>query len=259
MSQPSSLWHEIQQHADRVLELVRGAAPKAEIEMPTHHGFILGMFWRCLRLYDATLLLLKAELPEEAAFLARSLFEESLRLKQLDEEPKARTAIVLGWVNRSIDEKRGLMEVAKSIGLEDNIDLALASLEEERRKLRDYTARQGVTSLRAFRSVREAAIRYDRKDDYWTYEWSHESVHGSDAAYMYARRKVGQGAAAIYARTGDPELRAGFAEFAARSLTDATLATFAMFGWPLPPDLAQPVARMRALLDEHAERSAKHL
>jgi len=36
-------------------------------------GHIAGMFWRARRLYEGVLLLLKAELPAEAAILARSL------------------------------------------------------------------------------------------------------------------------------------------------------------------------------------------
>jgi hypothetical protein len=68
-----------------------------------------------LETLDGILVLLKSELPEESAFLARSLFEDSLRLKQLQEEPEARIALVLGWVNRSLNEKRGLMQTAKSI------------------------------------------------------------------------------------------------------------------------------------------------
>lgn len=257
MRQPRSLWDKVEPDADRLLQLVRGVAPGTSVEMPTHLAFVLGMFWRCLRLYDGALLLLKAELPEEAAFLARSLFEESLRLKQLHNEPEARTALVLGWLNHSFDEKRGLMEVAKSLGLDENIDTVLSSIDEDQRKLRRYADRHGVGKLRSFRSVRDAAIRYDRKDDFWTYEWSHESVHGNDAAFMFARRRLGEDTTAMHAKTADPEIRAGFAEFAARSLTDATTATFAIFGWRLPPGLGEPAAQMRAVLDEHAERGAE--
>ena len=68
---------------------------------------ILGMFWRSLRLYQGALLLLKAELPEEAAFLARSLFEASLRLKQMADEPQQRDRLILHWVNNLIDGKGG--------------------------------------------------------------------------------------------------------------------------------------------------------
>jgi hypothetical protein len=53
-----------------------------------------------LETLDGILVLLKSELPEESAFLARSLFEDSLRLKQLQEKPEA--CIALGpWLGDS--------------------------------------------------------------------------------------------------------------------------------------------------------------
>jgi hypothetical protein len=100
MSQVNSLWHRIEPLADQLLGLVRSTASTAPVEIPTHLGFVLSMFWRCLRLYDGILVLLKSELPEESAFLARSLFEDSLRLKQLQEKPEA--CIALGpWLGDS--------------------------------------------------------------------------------------------------------------------------------------------------------------
>jgi hypothetical protein len=211
MNQVGTLWDQVVPYAERLLDLVRTAPPKGAAEMPTHFAFIAGMFWRCLRLYDGALLLLKAELPEEAAFLARSLFEESLRLRQLNDEPDHRAALVLGWLNDSLQEKRGLLEVAKSLGLDESIDEVVASIEEEKRKLRRYADRHGVKKLRTFRAVRDLALQYDRRDDFWAYQWSHEAVHGSDAAFMFARRKVADDTAAMHARTGDPEIRSGFA------------------------------------------------
>ena len=69
--------------ADDLLSRLKACTPKTEFEIPTAHVYIVGMFWRAVRLYDGTLVLLKSELPEESALLARSLFEESLRLRQL--------------------------------------------------------------------------------------------------------------------------------------------------------------------------------
>jgi hypothetical protein len=256
MTRGSSLWHDIEQQADRLLALVQSTAYAEPREMPQHYGLILGMFWRCLRLYDAALLLIKGELPEEAAFLARSLFEESLWLQQLNEDAAGRTALILWWANRSIREKRNLMKVARSIGLDNDIDGTLASLDKSQRKLDDYAARHGVTRLRAPRSPRDGAVRYGRRDDFWTYQWSHESVHGSEVAYMFSRRKIAEGTAGFHAKTGDPEIRATMAEFAARSITDATVATFAIFGWTLPADFRESAARMQAILEEHGRRKA---
>ena len=252
MTQSDSLWPQVQQQANRLLQLVRELTPKGEVDVQTAHAYILGMYWRCLRLYEATLLLLSAGFPEEAVFLARSLFEDSLHLQQLAAEPEARDALILGWANRSIDQKRGLFQTAKALGLDKDVDEALASLEDQRKSLTGYASRHGVRSFSSFRSVKDAATRYDRKEDVWTYEWAHEFVHGTDAAYVFARRKLIPGSAGMYAKTEHPELRAGFAEFAARSLTDASAAICRIFGWPIAPDLEQPVTEMRRLLDQNA-------
>jgi predicted transcriptional regulator len=241
-------WAAVERQAERLLRMVRAFAPKAEIEVPTHQVYILGMFWRCVRLFDAALLLLKAELPEEAAILSRSLFEESLRLQQLAADPDSRDALVLGWANESISQKVGLLETAKSIGLDDDIESELAKLAESRKQLQAYQVRRGVKRLQRFRSEREAALRFSRQDDFWTYEWSHESVHGSDAAWMFARRAIASGAAALHAKTSDRAVRGGFTEFAAGSLTEAVKAVSTIFSWPLPDELTQPLEEIRNLL-----------
>jgi hypothetical protein len=69
---------------------------------------------------------------------------------------------------------------------------------------------------------------------------------------MFARRKNTADSAVLHAKTNDPILRAAFAEFAARSLTDAAVATFAIFGWAISSELTQPATKMRFLLDERA-------
>jgi Family of unknown function (DUF5677) len=249
MAKENSLWVPVLAHADRLLQLVNESSPKGEFEIPTAYIHIAGMFWRARRLYDGVLLLLKGELPEEAAFLARSLFETSLRLQQLADEAANRNALILGWANRSIDEQRGLLEVGRACGHDTDIGSALASLEEQRQKLHDYGARHGVTGFQAFRSVKDGAFRFGRKDDYWTYEWAHESVHGTDAAWMFARRKSSENTAGLYAKTNDPTLLSGFALFAARSMANASEAAFTIFGWALPAELMETVKEIERTLD----------
>lgn len=243
-----SVWPAVDVQAKRLLQMARASVPRAEVEVPTHQAYILGMFWRCVRLFDGAFLLLKAELPEEAAILARSLFEESLRLQQLAADPHDQDALVLGWANESITQKIGLLQTARSIGLDDNIESELAELAQQRNQLQAYQARRGVKQLRRFASERAAALRFSRADDFWIYEWSHESVHGSDAVWIFARRPTATGAAALHAKTNDPAIQGGFAEFAAGSLTEAVKAASAIFGWPLENELNQPLEQIRNLL-----------
>src|SRR5436190_14065033 len=100
-------WQLVERECERLLAALRASATSEPQEIPTHHVYVLGMYWRCVRLFDATLLLLKAELPEEAAIVARSLFEESLRLQQLAADEADRDALILGWANGSIGERLG--------------------------------------------------------------------------------------------------------------------------------------------------------
>jgi hypothetical protein len=247
-----SLWPQVEVLAGRLLELVREHSPKGEMEIRTAHAHILGMFWRSFRLYEGVLLLLRAELPEEAAFLARTLFECSLRLRQMASEPDRRDGLILWWVNRSIDEKAGLLGVAKEVGLDQNIDEALKSLAEERKVLQEYLRRNGVAKLLSFRSVKDSAFRYDRKEDYWMYEWAHDSVHANDVAWMFARKKIAHDSVGLYAKTNDPLLLASWAGFAATSLTAATKATAEIFGWHLPSEFGEPAKEIERLLDTEA-------
>jgi hypothetical protein len=256
MDAKESLWTIVAAQADDLLQLVRQKTPKGPLDISPPHVHILGMFWRALRLYDGVLLLLKAELPEEAAFLARSLFEESLRLRQLEEDSQDRDALILQWANRSIDQKRGLMEVARRLGLDSDpeIDGIVAALDRDRDGLQKRARRHGITKFRPFRSVRDASVRFDRKKEYWIYEWAHESVHGTDAAWLYGRRRTAENEARLYAKTSDPGLRAGFAAFAARSMIDAMEATSKIFGWPVLPELSVIFSGMERALHDHTEQ-----
>jgi hypothetical protein len=242
------LWESVEAHAKALLDKVRHQAPRAELEYRSPDATVLGMFWRSVRLYDGVLLLLREQLPEEAAFLARSLFETALRLQQLAEEADDRDGLSLHYVNRSIDEKVGLLKVAKQLDLDQDIDGAVGVLEAERRALNGYRQRHNVRSLRSFRSVRDAALRFGRKEDYWFYEWCHESVHGTDACWMFARHKGPNEALGFHAKTDHAVLRASLAGFAATSVTQATVATFVIFGWQLPDEFVESAKEIERLL-----------
>jgi hypothetical protein len=74
---------------------------------------------------------------------------------------------------------------------------------------------------------------------------------------MFSRKKLADQTAGMHAKTGDPEILASFAEFAARSVTEATLSAFAILDWTPPHGLSAPADEMRAILDERATRHPK--
>jgi hypothetical protein len=67
-------WSDVSGWARRLLQAVQEHTPKGVNELPIPVGLTVQKFWRSARLYDAVLTLLDASLPEESAFLGRSLF-----------------------------------------------------------------------------------------------------------------------------------------------------------------------------------------
>ena len=226
----SSIWTEVQANARKLLGEIKGDVLNRPVKMPTSHAFIFGMFWRSVRLYEGTLVLLEDQLPEEAAILGRSLFEESLRLRQLGADESKRDALILAWADASIREKVGLIKTAESIGIEPDGRAILEKLGQDRSNLWSHAQRLKVAKYIPFLQPKVAAIRFGRKEDFWTYSWSHESVHGSDAAWLFARKKIGENLA-LFAKTSSPGLRASFAAFAAESVMDVAEATASIFQW----------------------------
>jgi uncharacterized protein DUF5677 len=207
------------------------------------------MLMRSHRLYEAALLLFKAELPEEAAILGRSLFETAMRLRELADEPGERDHLLVGWLRDSVNQRKGLFETAKSLGLDPDVRAYVLGLDEQRNKL-DASARElGAERSKAFLPLRDAAKRFDRTDEFWAYEWAHEAVHGSEAASIFLTR-VAEGTTRLHAKTNDLHVRGPFLRFVARSMADAASAAYSILGWSAP-DFEEPVRAIERVMDEH--------
>ena len=72
------------------------STPQEVIELSPPDSQALGMYWRCVSLFRSLLILHDDHYPEEALFLARSLFEESLQLMQLNDAGTERKRILIG-------------------------------------------------------------------------------------------------------------------------------------------------------------------
>src|SRR5215467_12664816 len=100
-----SLWVDVLAHAEKLLQLVRDTEPKEDYDLPAAHlQVMLEMFWRAVGNYDVVLVTLKCERPKSAVSAALSLFNFSLCLEQLKAEPHNRDALILWWVNDSINQ-----------------------------------------------------------------------------------------------------------------------------------------------------------
>jgi Family of unknown function (DUF5677) len=246
-----SPWAVVLPLAEKILELVDDNAPKGELNIsPGFHSHMLRMFVRAHRLYEGVIVLLKAELPEESMFLARSLFEDSLCLQQLAAEPKNRDALILCSVNSSIDEYKSLMNAGITTGLDTDITTALAELNKQQRDVQKAMRVHHVTKLKEFLSPLAGARKFSREDDYWLYKYSHQTVHGSDAAWIYARIQFAQHTG-FHAHTPHPVLRSICAHFSARSMSNAYSAASSIFGWTLPPEVGELVNQIDKLIEAH--------
>ena len=185
---------------ERALGLTQGILPSAPSEVATLDVYAFQMFGRALRLARGAKVLLQAHMAEEALFLGRSLFEDSLRLSDLAVTPTFRHGLLLRWAYASLNEARGLARTAVEAGLEKDPDSWLEMIENEHKRLSEYAARNGAIKPRKFRSVRDAAHAYGRQESLWTYSLAHEMVHGSDLAFLFNRRKPEKGMVAIHIR-----------------------------------------------------------
>ena len=236
-------------HAENVHNIIRERTPKVFDIRPVDQHMI-GMFWRAVRLYDGVLILLKNQLPEEAAILARSLFEDSLHLQQLDAEPREKDALIFGWINRSLTEQMGLLHHCEP---SESVDNGLTYLQGREKENRKAATAVGVTKFRDFIETKVAAKRLGRGDDILLYEWSHESVHGSEAGWMFSKRMVTEPVVGFFAKNGDAGILSHVARFAARSIVESAKAVFRRMGWTLPPELTMELEAILGAFASNAE------
>lgn len=220
-----------------VADVVKHLGPTAEFQVDTIDAHVLGMYVRSMRLYEGVVALLDRDLPEEALVLARSLFEESLRLMQLPDVVEERRPIVLGWANESLDRAESLFREAQRTGLDPNVSEVLEEVKVQRTKLQGYARRHGVGRFEKFKPVDTAALQLGRSDDYWTYLMSHQMVHGSEIAHRFSRRKSADDVLLIFAKTSDIDLLKGVGAFAAMSALLAGQAAGRIFKWQKRDDV----------------------
>jgi hypothetical protein len=218
----------------RIRNELRSIVPAGLVEVTPADSVILGMFWRSVRLYDGVTILLEQNLPEEAMFLARSAFEESLKLRELGDDTKNRLGLVVTHIKKSIDERRYI--------LADEPE-AIAKLHKEERDLADFAKHSGVGRYPSFLSTKAAIERFERTPDSGFYNLTHHFVHGTDFAMNFGRQKVDTGELFVHDRTKTLWIQLGVAIFASLSLVEAAKGAAQVFGW-------QGVSKLGEIQDE---------
>ena len=120
-------------------------------------------------------------------------------------------------------------------------------------------------SFLTFLETKVAAKQFRRSDDILLYEWAHESVHGSEAAMLFARQRPAGDTVGLHAKIGNPIVLSHYVDFAAKSMTAAVLATFGILAGRSRQDLSRPsvtsseyVTRLRANKPLHPVHLASH-
>jgi len=238
-------------NAEQLGSSVKRLFSKVATSPAFEQAIVFGMMFRCIRLFEAVIALLRAGFLEESVFLWRSLFEEGLRLRDLATNPKTRNETLLGWFRSSIRQRKGLFLTAKHIGLDQDIGQQLEAIKMETQQLEERKKQLGITRDRQFLSVKDLAIRHDKKDEYWDYELAHEMVHGSDSAWIFSRQRQSDGTLAFHSRTPDRGLVSAFCAHAAVSLVEAQEATFSILERaPAPAAIRQLLKQIQLQANE---------
>ena len=172
------------------------------------------------------------------------MFTDSLRLAELAEFPNQRPRLILGWMNHSFHELKGLFHSAAKIGLDKDPAPVLAKLSEQQREIHLLRAKLGIARLGKFRPEGDAAKRYGRADDFWTFLLSHEVIHGSDAAFLFRRSPIAEGRMELFAQTADLKMVEAVGAYAALSMMMAVSSVSTIFQWALPADFADVRERL---------------
>lgn len=218
------------------------STPREVIELSPPDLHALGMYWRCVSLFRSLLILLDNHFPEEALFLARTLFEESLQLMQLNDAGTERERMLVGLRAKWLQSQEDLFATeAEELGLTEDASDVRKHVRGQQGDLERYRNRKGIGGSKGFESVKDAAIRLDRQGDYWTYRLAHKIVHGEDTAQLYRRNKVEVDLVAFFSHTSDPDLLAGVGAFAARCIADAFFAAAGVFGWAASSEVQELV------------------
>jgi len=215
-----------------------------------HYHWVTRMFWRSRRLYEAILFLLDVAQPEEAAVLARSLFEDSMRLMELDEDEGKRDARIIWWMNDSIQRSFNLQKEQAQCLVDDDLVPSVEQLEKERASLQKYAARHGVTRYEKFSSPKGAAFRFDRRDYYSYYAWAHQATHGNEGFWFVASMKRARGSELLRAKTTDALTLNAVSQFATQAMFDSMTSASSILGWIVPEEAFEKLAEYAQALDD---------
>jgi hypothetical protein len=214
--------------------------------VPTTYGFAMWLWARAASTFDAAHLLLTTGYLDGALSLGRALFTDALRLLEIEDRAGDREALLLGWASSGITERDNLLTEAVNLGLETSPGEVRARIADERAALGGYQQRRGIARLRSFESEKVLARKFGLAEDYWSFRFTSQFVHGSPFTLPSRAVETPEGVVGFTARQDDPDLIVTTALFLGRFALFAMQAFRGVFGMPFSSRVPELVGVIEA-------------
>lgn len=221
-------------------QIARRFTPKGPHKLDALDRMLPAIHRRVRRAAVAVHELLQAGLAYEAAIVARSLFEDSLRLGMLHDVGPRRTELLLGWMHESTRQAERLLREGAGESHQNLVEVQEA-LKIRRAALEGEARRFGVTGRsQKFPDERTMAARLGRLSEFPSYLLATHVTHGAETAFMFDPDPVGDTSSAF----PEPSLEVAGAALSLSvvSVLKSHIDVAGMLGW-------EGVPEARALLD----------
>lgn len=194
----------------------------------------IAMYSRCRSLFSAIRILVERRLSHEALALGRLLFEEYLRLAQLQVAGNGMAGMILRAEETLLAREEDLMRLAAEAGLDDDPTTTRQLLRERADKIAGYRARNEIPGGESFESVDAAARGLGLKKELWAYEFAGLAADGLLGSRGRTRR-MAEEATAFVSEDQDDDVAMQATWFACRAALLATEAVSRILDLQTPP------------------------
>ena len=216
----------------RVREIVLEHHEREVLEVTPVDAHILMMYSRIRSLLEGSCVLLREGLPQEAMFLGRAMFTDSLQLMEIVSGEANRAALVLELVSKTLTEWEDLERQAVNLGESDEPDLRVLDYVAQRRKqIAGYQRRHGIGPFKKLDDEKQLARKHGRLSEYIDFAFSHRMVHRADMAQSGRIIEMDNEVLGMHLRNPDDNFLAGVFGFVMTSALHAHKAVAQIFAW----------------------------
>jgi|GEM_PF-4301357 len=225
-----------------VEEWIRDGIPSGQLELDPLSTQVFMIFRRMQSLHDAIWHLVDGRFDVEAWMLSRSLFEDLMRLRELQVSSINRDVLLITWLEFTLKKDREMFQYAWDVGLDENPQQAGSTIKQ---KLKDLTAlrnRRNATQSVRFLDTVKAAKRFGFEEDAWNYLVGHQLVHGAPASHALRLTSTNENEFRSLRRSQNDQLIAGVGTAASKWLLAGYVSTAYILAWENDPKVARNIA-----------------